>query len=40
MGQAYSDPKRKNDPYALPDLTLWPHSITLKHAQDDRANGA
>lgn len=23
--QAYSNPKRENDPYALPDLEVWRH---------------
>lgn len=23
MGQAYSDPKRENDPHALPDVEYW-----------------
>lgn len=32
MSQAYSNPKRENDPYALPDLEVWYHT----HAKRER----
>jgi len=27
--QAYSDPKRENDKYSLPDLEVWEHKHTI-----------